>query len=342
MITQASRNQTRPHSGFTLVELLVVIAIIAILVALLLPAVNASRAAARRISCTNNMRQASLALINHESTFRKFPPSWRPPVTYSHSGDAESADGWSAQAQILPFIEEDALHDKIDYDLSYTGIRIGGIRLSATRPPYLCPSEVRDETRLKNGDPVHYPLNYAVNLGVWFVYNPVSRKGGDGAFYPVEGLKARAFSDGLSNTIAMAEVKGWNPYFRNAGLEQPDTPAVDGVCGLGGDFKSSSGHTEWVDGRAHQTGFTTAFRPNTQVLCEQDGQIYNVDWTNQQEGKSTDKSTYAAVTARSYHPGGVNVSFLDASVVFVPDDVDLDVWQAISTRKGNESVTLDY
>ncbi len=269
MTTQVNlqQKQQQRRTAFTLVELLVVIAIIAILIALLLPAVNSARAAARRISCTNNMRQASLALMNHESTFGTFPPSWRPPVVYSDSGDPEATDGWSAQAQILPFIEENALHEKIDYELSYTDIRIDGIRLSATRPPYLCPSEVRDEPRLKNGEPYHYPLNYAVNLGVWFVYDPVKRKGGDGAFYPVEGLKARAFLDGQSNTMAMAEVKAWNPYFRNAGLDKPEIPTVDDVCGLGGDFKDSSGHTEWVDGRAHQAGFTTVFRPNTEALC---------------------------------------------------------------------------
>ena len=111
------------------------------------------------------------------------------------------------------------------------------------------------------------------------------------------------------------------------------------VCGMGGDFKSSSGHTEWVDGRGHQTGFTTVFGPNTGVICDLSGTLFDVDWTNQQEGKSDTVGTYAAVTARSYHPGVVNAAMMDGSVKSFSDSTDLTTWRAVSTRAGGELVS---
>jgi prepilin-type N-terminal cleavage/methylation domain-containing protein len=153
--------------------------------------------------------------------------------------------------------------------------------------------------------------------------------------------RAQCANNGLSNTLAVAEVKAYTPYYRNAAysdLTIPLTPAE--LCALGGDFKSESGHTEWVDGRGHQTGFTTVFTPNSRVPCTQGGQMYDVDWTNQQEGKSTTVATYAAVTARSFHPGVVNTMLLDGSVRPVADSVELTAWRALSTRAGGESVPV--
>jgi len=274
---------------------LVVMVIIGILIAMLVPAVQAARESARRTSCSNQLRQISLAVANHEAQHRHFPPSWKPTVP-----DASGhINGWSTLALLLPNLEQMSLVSDIDFDLSYDDVSDiqtadGSVeRLSAMRiPTYLCPSERRDEVRLSGGIPMHYPLNYAMNLGVWFVWDPATGEGGAGAFYPESNLKAAEFRDGLSYTLCAAEVKGWTPYYRNAGLDaDPGLPTESAICGLGGDFKSSSGHTEWVDGRAHQVGFTTTFRPNTAVLCENDGETYDVDWTNQQESKSSTRDT---------------------------------------------------
>jgi prepilin-type processing-associated H-X9-DG protein len=188
--------------------------------------------------------------------------------------------------------------------------------------------------------PEHYPLNYAANAGIWFVYDPATGIGGPGAFQPDREFAPAAFLDGLSNTVAMAEVKAYNPYFRNAALTDPPLPQPSDVCGLGGEFKSNSGHTEWVDGRTHQTAVTASYTPNTEVLCNQGGTLYDVDWTNQQEGKSPTVKTYAAVTSRSYHPNGVQVVMMDGSVHFVPDEVQLLVWRALFTRDGGEAAQL--
>ena len=322
----------RVRDGFTLVELLVVIAIIGILVALLLPAVQAAREAARRIHCVNNLKQIVLATHNFQNTHTAFPPSF---------GGLNETD-WSSQACILPYLEEGAIHDQIDFSSAYsTALLHDGSRLSALRvKTFLCPSETEDEVRVNAGVPEHYPLNYGVNLGEWFVFDPTNGEIGNGAFGPLKGLAPRDFTDGMSATLCAAEVKAYTAYFRNAALVNPARPTDPSqICGLGGDFKSSSGHTEWVDGRGHQIGVTSVFTPNTEVICLQGGSQYDVDWTNQQEGKSTTVSTYAAITARSHHPGVVNGALMDGSVTNFSDTIDLDVWRALSTRNGGEVVS---
>lgn len=331
------------HGGFTLIELLVVMLIIGILASLLLVGVQHSREAARNTSCKNNLRQIGLAVANYEVHKGHFPPSWKPTAP----DEQGNINGWSTQALLLPYLEQTMIQSKIDFDLSYKAagsvVTADGesILLSALRvPTYLCPSEVRDEVRISGGTPEHYPLNYAVNEGVWFVWDPATKKGGDGAFYPDSRLEDGSFFDGMSYTVALAEVKGWNPYYRNAALAGDSLatiPSPADICSLGGDFKTNSGHTEWVDGRVHQIGFTTTYRPNEAVLCETNGEVFDVDWTNQQEGNSPTAPTFAAVTARSYHPGGgVNAVMMDGSVQWFDNDINLGVWRAFSTRKGKE------
>lgn len=332
--------------GFTLVELLVVIAVIGVLVSLLLPAVQMAREAARRSHCKNNLKQIALATLNYESALRVFPPSF---CNLPGTTSAQNSGGnWSAQARVLPYLEQETIYKAIDFRIGYDAQPdIAVLRV----PHHLCPSEVNDRARLGGTPPapVHYPLNYAVNMGVWLVYDPVTQRGGLGAFHPNSGLVPSSFRDGLSNTLMLAEVKAFTPYFRNANNAPPIPPTDPAqICGLGGQAKmgivldSNTGHTEWVDGRSHQAGFTTTFQPNTKVLCSVGGVTYDVDYTSRQEGVSLSDPTYAAVTARSYHPNLVNVAMMDGSVRSISDSIDLATWQALSTRAMSDAPDSEW
>jgi prepilin-type N-terminal cleavage/methylation domain-containing protein/prepilin-type processing-associated H-X9-DG protein len=319
------------RNGFTLIELLVVIAIIGVLLALLVPAVQKVREAANRIKCQNNLRQMGLALHNYSDAQSTFPPAGAYAVGIT-------GDAWSAQARILPYLEQANLQNLINWGLSYSAQpAVTGQRV----PVYVCPSEANDRPR-PDGALTHYPISYALNLGTWHVYNPTTGAGGDGAFVVNQGLTFAAFADGTSNTIALAEVKAFTPYLRDGGnpaalnTPPPTAPAV--VAGFGGEFKRDSGHTEWVDARIHQTGFTTTFPPNTVVPYSTGGENFDVDFNSSREGKTTNRITYAVVTARSYHPNGVNVLLLDGSVRSVSSSVQPAVWRALGTRAGGEVV----
>ena len=315
--------------AFTLVELLVVIAIIGILVALLLPAIQAAREAARRMACQNNVKQIALAVHNFESSKKTFPPS----LYYFGASDPRNSK-WSAQARILPYLEESTLESDIDYSDDYDTLMIGAELLSSKRiGPFLCPSEERDQMRI-DGDEAHYPINYGFNNGVWLVFDPVTSEGGAGVCFPNGALGFRGLSDGSSKTLMVAEVKAYQPYDRDGAsgtATSVDEPAD--LCPLTSAFRET-GHTEWVDGRVHQTGFTAAFTPNTDVTCSDQ----DVDWTNSREGRSDTIPTYAAVTSRSYHSGDVvNVAMMDGSVQTASSNIDLSVWRAMATRAGEET-----
>ena len=125
----------------------------------------------------------------------------------------------------------------------------------------------------------------------------------------------------------------------DVGSRAPNTPA-ELAAHFGGTF-DFNGHTEWVEGDVHETGFTTTFTPNAVVPYTDAGATYNIDLTSIRDGESTTSPTYAAVTARSFHPGHVNVAMLDGSVRTVVDAVDLVVWRAVGTRAGSENRSLE-
>jgi len=321
-----------PHKprGFTLVELLVAIAIIGVLVALLLPAIQSAREAARRSSCSNNLHQVGIALINYHDTFKVLPPSG----CFPRGG---TADNWSAQARLLPYLEEQGFEDLIDWKRPYN---MQPTVTQARIATYLCPSEMRDEAR-PDGSLTHYPLSYGVNMGTWFVHDPISQRGGNGLVYPNSRTSFATLTDGTNKTFAFSEVRTYQPYLRDGGNPSasgtaiPLTPAE--VVAFGGNFKQESGHTEWVDGRAHQTGFTATFPPNTAVSYTSGG-AYDIDFNSSREGKTNNKITYAVVTSRSHHPGGVHSLMADGSSRFVSENIALVIWQALATRSGAEIV----
>lgn len=337
-MTQDSRS---PRSAFTLVELLVVIAIIGILVALLLPAVQAAREAARRMQCKNNLKQIGLAVLNYESTYQRLPASAVVDLSVTETGNNGS---WGVHGRILHYLEQSNLYENVDINVAWDYQEaIDGVGV----PTYQCPSdpgtrEIRDPG---SGKVRLVPTSYGFNLGSWFVFDPHSRKGGEGAFFPNSHLRLAEFHDGTSNTVLAAEVKAWQPYVRNGG---PSTTVIPGdaaaaavVAASGAQFKST-GHTEWPDGRVHHTGFTAALTPNTVVPMSVDGKLLDVDYNSWQEGKngSNGAATYAIVTSRSHHVGSVHVALVDGSVQTIQESIALNVWRALATRKGGEVVQL--
>ncbi len=134
----------------------------------------------------------------------------------------------------------------------------------------------------------------------------------------------------------VSEVKGWTACKRNGGPSDTEIPVsvseVSAVIASGAQFKNT-GHTEWPDGRVHHTGFTATLPPNTEVPFVNNGQTLDGDYNSWQEGKlnggSPGPPSYAIVTARSHHPGGVNSAMVDGSVSFVAENVSMSQWRAI-------------
>jgi prepilin-type N-terminal cleavage/methylation domain-containing protein/prepilin-type processing-associated H-X9-DG protein len=339
---KVSKNQFRSiRLAFTLVELLVVIAIIGILVGLLLPAIQAAREAARRMSCSNNLKQIGLALHNYESALKTFPPS-----TFSIGGSASQP--WSAQAFLLPYLEGSNIQSRIDYSVGYhngtnkANFPPNGVATLRV-PVYLCPSEPNDRARLDaNGTPEHFPVNYALNVGSYLIFNPLNRADSGGAFGPNRRNTLAGFIDGTSNTLGLSEVKAFTPrYHDHVGM--PSAPPANSTLVstgyIGGSWSINSGHTEWVCGRAIHTGFTTTFVPNTKVLHIVSGVVHDIDVTSSREGRNQTDPTYGIITSRSYHGGLVNVVLMDGSVRSVTSSIELPTWQALGTRAGSEVIS---
>ncbi|QDT36414.1 DUF1559 domain-containing protein [Stratiformator vulcanicus] len=338
------------RTAFTLIELLVVIAIIAVLIALLLPAVQQAREAARRSQCKNNLKQIGLALHNYLDVNSYLPPSFCLPNGTSTGNGGQ----WSVHARILPFVEEANLYRLADLSLPYDDAANGNIANTKVGL-FQCPSDIGDRPRGTE----HYPTSYGANMGTWFVWDNDSFARGNGAFAPNAKWSTAEFTDGTSNTLCFSEVKAWTPYLRDTdALPEPTTLPGTGPATLslvsgqttgdatkvkGSEIGNGTGHTEWVDGRVHQTGFTVALPPNSFVPIEGTGSagspaIRDGDFTNCREGKSCDEPTYAAVTSRSYHVGGVQSLLMDGSAHFMSENIDLGLWRILGQRNDGDVI----
>jgi prepilin-type N-terminal cleavage/methylation domain-containing protein/prepilin-type processing-associated H-X9-DG protein len=331
--------------GFTLIELLVVIAVIALLIALLLPAVQAARESGRRVHCTNNIKQLGLAIHQYLDSTGVLPPS----MVLAGSGTKVAwSNGWSIHMRILPAIEQGNSFNSLNFSVPYQN-HVNTTVTGQVIATFLCPSEANQRPTSHQTFGNVGINNYGWCMGDWFVWGSFgSTQPNRSAFGPNQSRKWADFTDGLSNSVLMAEVKSYQNYLRDCGgLSNVNDPSnippptanpmqvvpeyAGGACMLKPD-----GHAEWVDGGVHHTGFTTAWTPNK---VTGNVTIYDLDINGQREKQGG--PTFAAITSRSYHPGGVNALLGDGSVRFVKSTINGATWRALGTVAGAEVISGD-
>jgi prepilin-type N-terminal cleavage/methylation domain-containing protein/prepilin-type processing-associated H-X9-DG protein len=301
--------------GFTLVELLVVITIIGILIALLLPAVQAAREAARRMQCQNNLKQVSLAMHNYHSAHNVLPFA-----AYGHG-----YGGWPKMT--LPFLEQANLQVQWDESKSYESEPNLTI-CRASIPSLLCPSDVPTKSSWSNIAYRMTNFNYAVNLGDTDLYHDTSLNDAtfhgapfyymeEGASGKLQSVNFRDVTDGLSSTLMLAEV-------RQGGLFGTRDKATD-LRGL-----------IWYGRHA---GITTLDTPNTTVSDYLLSDAYCPDKTAAAAAgmpcTAYSSSNPIRLSSRSCHPDGVNIALCDGSVRFVGNSINRTTWQNLgSTQDG--------
>jgi prepilin-type N-terminal cleavage/methylation domain-containing protein/prepilin-type processing-associated H-X9-DG protein len=352
--------------GFTLIELLVVIAIIAVLIALLLPAVQAAREAARRIQCTNNLKQLGLAASNYHDVNGSYPGgSYSPlvkPATWHF------AQNFSCFVRMLPYTEQSATYNAVNFSNnygSYTNVTIAGVRLATLT----CPSDTANTPALLrntssptgtvpgwnfgvNNSPDEPPdsiflqaySSYAGSMGTFPVTyqqsfnSPAELNQINGVIYNESSVPISAITDGTSNTFVFGEHARTNLMTYDPG------------------FAMSDG--QWNSGRPYDTMFAAWYPPNVGLSGGADGTAAAIV-----------SGGFYPYSATSQHPGGVNMAFCDGSVRFIKNSISswsfnpatnnplgvtltnfvyslapgtsVGVWQQLSTRNGGEIISAD-
>jgi prepilin-type N-terminal cleavage/methylation domain-containing protein/prepilin-type processing-associated H-X9-DG protein len=335
--------------GFTLIELMVVIAMIALLIGLLLPAVQAVREAARRVACTNNLKQLGLAMLHYETAIGGFPPSM---CAAGNGSTVTWINGWSALARVLPYSEQGGLFNAANFS-HWKEDPQNATAIGQTVGLLVCPSETQPQVS-EHDYGLAGVTNYGVNQGDWFVWGGFNGLQNRNAFGMNRSRRTAEFTDGLGRTLLMAEVKTYqaasncrftplpsvnNPNRTPSPYADPFQVAPEydnGLCMTENQFEF---HTEWSDGNVHAAGFTTAWPPNKAVIGRTlyVGMDLDLNGLNEELGGPT----FAAINARSYHPGGVNGLLGDGSVRFVKSTIDGMVWRAVGTVAGGEVVSAE-
>ncbi len=315
------------RTGFTLVELLVVIAIIGVLVALLLPAVQAAREAARRSSCNNNLKQMAIAVHNYHDTYGIFP----------HGGGFQGIT-FSQHVRLLPYIEQKNVFDLVNFTVSHTNA-LNDVPRNTKIATFLCPS-----------DPDKLPIslggrnNYYANMGTNIMYYQTNtshpnfgKPGLNGAFTDnhittgfrdiLDGTSSTALfseknkSDG-TNGLSTPEADTFRPgtYPDTADGAMADCLAID-VTNLSMQGNSNVG-APWMSTSHSVTQYWHVLPPNSRSCMYPSARI--------------------ATTAGSRHPGGVMMALCDGSVRFVPQTINIATWRALGTRDSKETIPGDY
>ncbi len=319
---------TNRKAGFTLIELLVVIAIIAILIGLLLPAVQKVREAAARMSCQNNLKQLAIGLHAYHDANGTLPPG-------------HDDNGFSSWAYILPYIEQGNIYTEINFGIN-CNINAPGVNaapMAAVIKTLICPSDTVAAV------PTQWaPSNYRVNQGSQIQWTPATTGANatlpppDGPFYLDSAIKLIYITDGTSNTAMASEhpMGSFNPAVMDPNNTQrlgqsvglyPSTPdqAYQMCQSVGWQNPAYNGYPEtgapWIYGY-HSTTIYFHVGPPNSTSC-----MYPSD--------------RIGTAARSRHILGVNVALCDGSVRFVSNSIPLETWRDLGSRNGGE-VVGDY
>lgn len=331
------------RSAFTLIELLVVIAIIGVLIALLLPAVQAAREAARRSQCTNNLKQVGLALHNYASTFTEALPN------NGYSGVGYPNDH-SPQARLLAFLEQSTLYAAINFD-----IQMGHPGMTDLPAALHTVARMQVATFLCPSDGVQAVKSYAMPSGVSIPfagcnYNMNYSSGLDGVFHPGNGTATDGLSwvnglvtfasiiDGTSNTLCFTETLLGNGTTPTATEDFQTYRAVTTSGDQAIAMLADTGGYAAVKGRI--TGWNGTRSTNWLRGSVPDGPMINGRLAPNFKCPDLVYRSAKITAARSRHPGGVNALMVDGSVRFVKDSVDRAVWRASFTRAGGEIMSL--
>jgi prepilin-type N-terminal cleavage/methylation domain-containing protein len=360
-MTVWSSNRRDHRQAFTLVELLVVIAIIGILVALLLPAIQAAREAARRSQCSNNLHNLALACLNYEAANKQFPVG----RFEGTDSDGHTIPQWGHLARILQYTEDEAIFNMIDFRPSPPAPANSGPgdSLAKLQKPALfhCPSEGDDQMNTpacSQTPPVwegagrcNYRGNGGGKPGRSVQIAAVApaqdyREDNDGIFLTNIAVKMKQVTDGTSHTALYAECRlgdGDNAvittagdWFHISGTNQATDiiySKCSGATPAGGGNQWSCAGRNWVHGDYATSRYNHVMPPNAYSCTQTSSGSLTAIPINEDGG---------AHTASSRHPGGINFATVDGGVHWASSDMDHLVWNAVGSRNGGETVSNDF
>jgi prepilin-type N-terminal cleavage/methylation domain-containing protein/prepilin-type processing-associated H-X9-DG protein len=344
----------RSKAGFTLIELLVVIAIIGVLIALLLPAVQSAREAARRSQCSNNLKQMGLALHNYESTNGCFPPSGESTNYSNVPATTQFVDGPAVFPRLLQFIEGNTVYNSINFSLDYNSLTGANFTAySSAINVFICPSSVRNPSGARDATDPSDPMSTAFGYGYgvqdygptcYTDISPVLATGqaGSSIITPYRDKTKRADGmlkvgqtrisevlDGTSNTIAIGEDAG-----RDASFISPYTETYyNGTTTLTRNVPPGN-RRYWRWGEA-DSSFGVSGSINNKFRPMNEGNPWPTTTVTAGNNAGANDELF------SYHPGGCNALFGDGSVRFLKESVNLIVLRGLVTLRGGEVLSND-